>query len=269
MVAGRAPRHRDAGAGGGRLGRRAARLHALSEARAGGLARAGAPGFPAPAPPSPTLVSRAARPCGTRGCSELGRPEARDGGAWSAGRALAWLGDGDERDYSPGWVPGGPARAQRPPRCLRPPSPGTAPGGLPKPGAPLAARRSHRLARGGRGEKEGAPHPPLPQKSRLSPSTHADRAELGRGHPPPAAPRDPLLLGSSGFPLRAAAPCGRGCGRWPDCDCRRRWWRRPPTHSRCSIYRAPERCRRRSRATPGVSSSRLPGSAKIKGPGPG
>lgn len=58
MVAAWAPKHRDAGARDGRLGRGAARLHALCEARAGSLATAGAAGFPAPPPPSPTRLDR-------------------------------------------------------------------------------------------------------------------------------------------------------------------------------------------------------------------
>lgn len=82
----------------------------------------------------------------------------------------------------------------------------------------------------------------------------------------PRGPRAPLLLGSSVFPLLAAAACGCCCGQWPDCDCGRWWWRRPPTHPRCSIYRAPGKVSPALRATPRVSSSRLPGCVEIKGP---
>lgn len=160
MVAARAPGHRDAEARDGRPGRWAACPHALSEARAGGLPRAGAPGFPAPAPPSPTLVSLAAGPCGTRSSSELGRPEARDGGAWSAGRALAWLGNGNERDYPPG-------EGARRPRPRTAPSPGPArpgrsPAGSSNPALPPQPHGPPLLARQGRGEKEGVLPTPVP-----------------------------------------------------------------------------------------------------------
>lgn len=106
LVVGVADLHHGGRAGAEAQGRRGtgwpAGARECPPSRAGGLAIAGAAGFPAPLPPSPTLVSLAARPYGMRGFPWLGRPEARDGGAWSVGRALAWLGDGDERDHSPG-----------------------------------------------------------------------------------------------------------------------------------------------------------------------
>lgn len=160
MVAAWAPKHRDAGARDGRLGRGAARLHALCEARAGSLATAGAAGFPAPPPPSPTRLDRS--------------PALRDA------RLLA-LASGSSRYQLvvPGSSPcllGRQGRKRRlftqlgcpvppPARTAPPPHPpgycfsGTAPGWLP------AIRRSHLLARPvPPRERRWAPHSRLPPK---------------------------------------------------------------------------------------------------------
>lgn len=151
MVAAWAPKHRDAGARNGRLGRGAARLHALCEARAGSLATAGAAGFPAPPPPSPTLVLIAARPCGMRDFW-LWRPEARDISSWSLGRALCLLGRrGRKRLFIQLGCPV-PSLARTAPPHPSPPSPGllllwdcarVAPSNqaVPPPSAPSASER--------------------------------------------------------------------------------------------------------------------------------
>lgn len=162
----------------------------------------------------------------------------------------AWKTGTKEKIIHPARVSGTLACAHRPSPPPPPPhSPGycfsgTAPGWLP------AIRRSHLLAHPvPLRERKWAPHSRLPPQSR-SPNTLEDPVEMGRGHALPPAPRDPLLLSSSVFPLPAAAACGCCGGQWPNCVCGRWWWRGPPTHPRCSIYRAPERCRRRSGPPP-------------------
>lgn len=149
----------------------------------------GAAGFPAPPPPL------TARPCGTRGFSWLWRPVARDGGAWSVGRALTWLGDGGTKSrlFTPLRNPASPpARTSLRDDC----SPGTSPRcslATPPPPSPGPGR-------GGR----VAPHPRSSSVKR-SPSTHVDWSRDGAAAPTSSWPGESESLSRSAFSQLVAA----------------------------------------------------------------
>lgn len=165
MVAARAPGHRDAGARGGRLGRRAARPHALSEAGAGGA-------WLEPGRWDSRLLLRPLQLSSRSQPGPAGRTAARSLGARKLAMAARgprvepWpgCGTGTKEITHPARVPGGPARAQRPPRC--------------------------RLAPDG----AGAPSPPPSPQPREPTSSPAEAAERRKGcSPPPSSSERPEI----------------------------------------------------------------------------